>query len=169
MTFDDGDPLFNLRLNHAAYRLGFAKSSEFPRAADQALSAGLYSISLDQLASTKDPVLSDVGPLLERTLEELGVPLPSEREAAMLIARFFIQKILTDEAVEKCLNGLWRLYINVQPIFPKDRCYGEALDISALMGDFHQYEDFEDQPRVRAQLYEDARAQAAAWLARHPI
>jgi hypothetical protein len=74
-------PLPCLKLAAARYRLETASSDDLVRAADEALSRGVYSYSLGELFTLGHPVLPTARPLFEAALRELGIPLPSKAEA----------------------------------------------------------------------------------------
>ncbi len=70
-----------LRVAAAAYVLDAISNEELRQVADEALTRGVYTWSLGELGTTTDPSQFVVRPLFERTLKELGIPLPSLHEA----------------------------------------------------------------------------------------
>jgi hypothetical protein len=97
---------FRLRVLAAKYVLDRVTSQELVNAADGLLSQEVYSISLAELAGTRYPILSEVGPLFVRALRDLAVPLPSPEEAAELLVKhdlwqFTEGAIPTEEALHR--------------------------------------------------------------------
>src|SRR5690349_1885312 len=75
-----------LKIIAARYSLGLVMmSDELCHAADAALDASLYSPSLAEVATTVHPLMSEVGPLFERAIQELGGALPSHEEAVRIL------------------------------------------------------------------------------------
>jgi hypothetical protein len=69
------------------YVFGILPAERLPAAAADALEAGLDSPSLRQLAGADDDDTESIRNLFNKSLNELGVPLPSPSEAALSIAR----------------------------------------------------------------------------------
>jgi hypothetical protein len=81
----------------ARFALGTLQSDALPTLAAQLLGGGLDSPSLRALAGYTHPTMSEVGPLFERAMSELGFP-PLQKQAALrLLARHYAHKILTGE------------------------------------------------------------------------
>ena len=68
-----------------------------PAIACEALADGFDSPSLTALAGEIEPVMSSIGPLFEAALRELGIPVPTKREAAIRIARSVAVRIVSGE------------------------------------------------------------------------
>src|SRR5688572_12773850 len=101
------EPRVTIRLHAAAYALRVLNSWDIPPMADRVLSAGLYSDALAQLASTTSPVMSEVGPLFERSLAELGLATPSMADAAWMLARRCMELLVhTDQTPRETLTLL---------------------------------------------------------------
>ena len=78
----------------AKYALDILSSDELVRGANSALDSGVYSDSLAELALTKSPIMSDVGPLFEAALAELGLPLFTPKDAALSLIERYTTAIL---------------------------------------------------------------------------
>jgi hypothetical protein len=65
----------------ALYVLELLPSSLLPKLAENWLIQELDSPSLRILAGENNPIMSDVGPLFEKSLLELGIPKPEKSEA----------------------------------------------------------------------------------------
>jgi hypothetical protein len=181
MELQSVDAMEVLRFLAAKYALGLARSWELPPAADRALDAGIYSESLAEVASTCDPIMSDVGPLFERAMTELGERIPEQLEAAWILTRFCVEQIAqpTSSPVEVLHFLCWEVDHHHSVPEPKD-VVGEALDISELLGIYHSYSEpnenyYEPEQRLildererQSLLDRLARAEARAWLERHP-
>jgi hypothetical protein len=84
----------SLEVAAALWRLGLLRSDEITGIAYRALESGHDSLSLRILAGETEPILSTVGPLFERALEEVGVPVPSAEDAGRAVARHFASAIV---------------------------------------------------------------------------
>jgi hypothetical protein len=81
-------------LTLALFKLGRLQSEELPQIATSWMVNGVDSPSLRQLAGLASPIMSEAGPLFEKTLAELQTPLPSKNDALMILARNFAQQIV---------------------------------------------------------------------------
>jgi hypothetical protein len=86
-----------LTLAAARYALGLLESWDLPRIADQALDEGEYSPELADVALDRRPVMSTVGPLFERALEQAGLALPAREAAAWTLLRSTMKKVAERE------------------------------------------------------------------------
>ena len=84
----------NLERLAARWVLGLISGSEIANAATQALAEGYDGTGLRVVAGTVDPDLGDVNAEFERALDELRVPKPSRKAAALLLAREYASRIL---------------------------------------------------------------------------
>jgi len=85
-------------LEIAAVRLalGNLSSEEVIVAASAALDRRVYSDSLG-LLMYEEPIWSQVGPLFERALFELSIPIPSRENASPILAREYARQIVDGE------------------------------------------------------------------------
>jgi hypothetical protein len=140
----------------------------------------VYSSSLADLAALPDPVMADVGPLFERALAELELPLPSRAEAAWLIARHCMESILSDSgSVHATLGLLKDASQAASDVLPDKEYVGSGLDLGCLIGIYYSHDEpnenyYEPENRVitdererQAILERDARREAFEWLRRH--
>jgi hypothetical protein len=86
----------DLEIAAARLTLGKLTSEEALFAASAALDSGVYSESLGLLAY-EEPVWSQVGPLFERALKELTIPIPSRQAASLVLAREYARRIVAGE------------------------------------------------------------------------
>ncbi|MBI1915912.1 MAG: hypothetical protein HYS12_14430 [Planctomycetes bacterium] len=86
--------LLTLKLAAARYVLGAIQAEELPMIADEVITRDVCSPALAELWLTRDPTLRDSGPVLEKALREVGIPLPTEAEAANTVAKYLITRIV---------------------------------------------------------------------------
>lgn len=174
------NPLESIRLIAAKYTLGLAHSWEVSPIADQALSDGLYSDALADLAAIADPTRAEVTPLLQRVTVELGLPTPSRVEAAWYLAHHCIHRIVSEnEPPLVPLTLLNDVSFAAEDVLPNKRHVGDGLDLGSLIGLFWSYSApnenyYEAEQRLitdeverQALLDRLAREECRLWLARH--
>src|SRR5947208_1872194 len=86
--------LFPLKLAAARHVLGAIQAEELPLIADEAITRGICSPALAELWLTREPTLRDSEPVFEKALREVGIPLPTETEAANTVAKYLITRIV---------------------------------------------------------------------------
>jgi hypothetical protein len=72
----------SLKIAAARFALGLATTDELIDAAHDALNDSVYSYSLGELATFRQPTRADIDPLFAAALRELEMPMPSREEAA---------------------------------------------------------------------------------------
>ncbi len=120
----------SLELLAARYSIGTALSDDIRAAADQALLSGSYSPSLVELAETRHPILSTIGPLFETALAELGTGVPSRDQAVRTIARHHLARIVAGDTQPR--DGLsdfmqdvyYPVYVRNEPVQLGDNVHG---------------------------------------------
>lgn len=169
-----------LRLVASKHLLGHLHSWELPPIADQLLSSGLYSDAIFELSVAKDAPMSDVAPLLKKTLNETGVPWPTRQEAAWIVARSYITSIAESNESPfhslKCLHEL-EYGTGFDPRFEKVTG-GPNLDelIAIYYSSISPPEDYCDathrtyanETEQHAALTAQARKVSREWLEKHP-
>lgn len=173
------NPLDSLRLIAAKHTLGLASSWELPPAADQALTEGIYSDALAELAAISYPTMAVVVPLLEKATRELGLTAPSRIEAAWFLAEHCIRRIAAnDEPPLTWLTLLDNVTTAAADVFPNQSCLGDGLDVGRLIGIRWSYAErkgnycevqrriIEDEADTRILLDRLAREESRLWLAR---
>ncbi|MGI8923750.1 MAG: hypothetical protein ACR2HJ_06875 [Fimbriimonadales bacterium] len=176
MDFSGPDPTTEFALQAASYALGLAHSWKLPPVADRVLNAGIYSAAL---AASNDPIMSNVGPLFERAVLDLGLTMPARTEAASILTRYLAERLAnSDGQVAVDLESLHDLYDETCEDIPDHKYLGDGLDVAALMGIWASYdcpnENFYegrlvDEPERISILHRRAREESAAWLQRHPL
>ena len=93
----------------AFYRVGYLWSERLPQLACDWLAAGSDSPSLRVLAGETSPIMSEVGPLFELTLKELGVSMPTELGALFVVAKSYCKAILNGNMTPyEGANVVWK-------------------------------------------------------------
>jgi len=125
--------------------------------------------------------MSDVAPLLERALGELGLALPSRPDAAWMIARHCMERLVsTSDRPREVLRLLMDASQAAPDVLPQDKYVGDGLDLGSLFGIYWSYtapnqnyyepaELITDERERQALLDAHARREAGAWLAQHPL
>ena len=93
-----------LELAAARYVLGQIRSSEVVQLADEMLNRGVFSEGFTQLWCLSDVTMSEVAPLFEAALCELGVSLPSRADAKRLLVADILTPIVNQRS--EPLKGL---------------------------------------------------------------
>jgi ribonuclease D len=102
----------------ALHTLGKLLTEDLPEAGTQALVEGKDSPSLRQLAGSTSTNAFELEELLQRSLEELGLPPATKQEALRAMARYRAEQIVRGEIEPARGAGLiWRLFT---PEYPED-------------------------------------------------
>lgn len=171
-----------LVLTAARYVFGEERAASLREAADRALKAGVYSDSLAQLATefhAKSP-LSDAGPVFERALAELGLPLPSRTDAVWIALRHAVGRIARGEVAPLAGLAEVKAIFDIAEFFDRSRAVvGDTHDLQRLLGAYWSYDELEtwrDEPRFIGSFERDVAALDAAvveeaqrWTARHGV
>jgi hypothetical protein len=172
----------DLQTAAARYVLGVLPSWELPRIADAALERDIYSLSLGELATWIRPVMADAGPLFEKALRELGMPLPSSDEAAWTLLRHHIGRVASGQmSPREGLRAVLRDVYYPAGLDGRTQQYaGDSHDIHGLISYYYGYDDLAERPTevsfegrhgadaVRALDAEIVRL-AREWGARHGV
>ena len=105
-----------MQLAVAKWVLGLLSSEELPEIATCALETGHDTPALRQLAGELRPVMSDVRPIFNKALIELGTALPSKPEAGLIVAREYATEIL--EGTISPFEGARRIWREIQLDMP---------------------------------------------------
>jgi hypothetical protein len=123
----------------ARWSLDHLKCHQLPQIAYEWLQAGLDTPALRVLAGEHDPIMSEVGPLFVRVLEELDVAIPAPPQAARQLARRVAQEITrSSKSPYEGAREIWMLQIDQQSAgLPLIFC-GLASEYEDFSDDFHQ-------------------------------
>jgi hypothetical protein len=148
------------------WALGRLSSDELPCIATEWLVAGLDSPALRELAGIVLPEVSEVGPLFDKALIELGMVLPIKQEALMDLARYHCQRIVAKVVSPyEGARAMWRevsYHVDCpNPMFPL--FVGAASELEDLPE--RTFEDGSDRREYARELEETIMASAKAILA----
>ena len=119
---------------YARFMLGKLSSDEIVSVANAWINEGVYSGSLGELCTIASPEMSDVGPLFESAMQELGISRPSKLESAL---------ILTNETVHRIAQGeldpvtgaeflYWQVHHELSSEFPDQQYVGDCLGLEQV-------------------------------------
>ncbi|OWY71336.1 hypothetical protein B7486_12150 [cyanobacterium TDX16] len=181
MAIDSEETLSEIRIAVARLVLSLIQSWEVPPIADRALSNGVYSAALAELATLSEPVMSDVRPLVHRAVRELGLELPSRADAAWQLARHCMERIVADPSgPRKAIELHKETSYTARDVLPDDKHLGDGLDLGSLCGIYWSYDEpgenfyraenrlITNEEERKALLDTLAKEEALAWLERHP-
>jgi hypothetical protein len=127
--------------------MGVLPTSEMVRIANALLERGDYSSVLGELATLRNPVMADAGPLFEQALEELGAHVPSRDTAIWVLLRHHIGQIAAGSLSPRDgLRGMVELCDQAH-LYAETREYvGDSHGLERLLAFFHGYADVEERP-----------------------
>ena len=118
----------------AHYKLGKLSSEDIVKLADSWLAQGLFTNSINLIAMEQTPVMSDVGPMFEKAIAELGLPIPTKVEAARIAAKDIIEKMVSGKIdLIKGANCLyWDIHHEITDELPDGMYLGSNLGFEHL-------------------------------------
>lgn len=116
---------------YALYKLGKLSSDQIVSLANDWLEKYLYTENIDELSMVKNPVMSDVGPIFERAMEELEIKEPSKIEAANTIIHITLKKIVANEiAPDDGASFLyWGVHHEISEVMPDKEYFGDSFGL----------------------------------------
>lgn len=117
------------------YVLGALPADELPAAAADALEAGHDSPSLRQLAGADGADAEGIRNLFNKSLDELGIPIPSPSEAGLALARRIAGDIARGTVAP--YDGAKQIWSKVYTRFP------QLTELRPFVGFASEYEDDE--------------------------
>ncbi|HVL13276.1 MAG TPA: hypothetical protein VM529_11975 [Gemmata sp.] len=142
----------SLRLAAARYALTVATTEELVEAADRALTDGVYSYSLGELGTFRNPTWWGVNPLFLASLEELAIPMPSWHDA--LRTAIGVHAGAIAEGSVESSDGVSELYHLHHSLWVGDRLKGQEEESLASLASFANYHWSFDYARESALLLE---------------
>jgi hypothetical protein len=133
----------NIDIINARWILDLLPSEEIPGFATEALTEGLDTPSLRILAGFNNPILSEIGPIFEKALHELGVINYSRQEAALLLAHFYAKQIV--DGTLKPYEGASKIWREASDIVRQDNIH--SLDPFIYWAD--EYESSNNKARQK--------------------
>jgi hypothetical protein len=152
----------------ARYVLGVAESWELPIIADALMNIGPSTPAMAELATMRNPVMAEAGPLFEQALRERGVQIPSREEAIWTLLRYYLQgiadgSIMPKEGLSLVVRGAYypgKLYER------SEKFAGDSHDLQHLIGAYYEYDDLYKPGDVN-QLNAEVVKLALEWIERN--
>ena len=164
----------------AHYKLGKLSSEEIVKLADSWLEQGLFTDSINLIAMERNPVMSDVGPMLEKAIAELELPLPTKVEAAKFAAKDMIERMVSGkiDLMEGATFLYCDIYHEVTDELPDGTYVGTNLGLEHIFCWLREVWDcrdgsrilyYCDLPREQAEqkFLEHLREESKKWLENH--
>jgi hypothetical protein len=143
-----------LRITAAYYALGAATTTQLVDAAHAALEDGVYSLSLGELATTRDPTWADCSPLFVAAARELEVPIPDDPATAVLaFLDYYLPRLA--EGVFTAEQALAEFYSIQSAVFhgPAAKIAQEVVaPLQPFLGLHYSVEDHQEYDAYRATM-----------------
>lgn len=136
-------PLSRFRAIAARYVLETADDLLLVEAADALLDAGIYTWSVGELATARQPPTHDARRLFELSLKELGIPLPSPEDAARMLARWYLYRAV--EGSEPPFPAVVRLRDDLSYPLRFERALNNLEPQLRFINCWYRYEDLHEQ------------------------
>lgn len=141
----------DLQITAARFVLGVLVPEVLVRIANELLKEGIYTPAareLGMLTSEQHPSVQVVMPLFEQMLSELGMSLPSTEEATWILARYYIEGIVSGRVPPQ--EGLRLLHEDVYVagnLHERSHEYaGDSYGIQDLYSMYWAYEEIKGRP-----------------------
>jgi hypothetical protein len=149
-----------LDISAARYVLGQIPSSELVRLADKMLNHGVFSEGFANLWNLSDITMSEVAPLFEAALRELGVSRPSRAEAQRLLVAEILTQIVSKrvEPTKGLLDFMHCVACISRSEAYDDRALCAAMGLMGLVEAYWSYDELEDlriMREISPQHYDD--------------
>lgn len=162
------------------YKLGLLSSGDIVKLADLWLTQGIFTDSLNRLEMELNPILATVGTIFEQAIIELGITVPSKIEAAKLLARDTIEKMVSGE-IDLMVGAnflYWNIHHKITDELPDRQYLGSNLGFEHMFLWLREVWDcrdgsrilyYTDLPRDEAEVkfLTHLKEEAEAWLANH--
>lgn len=148
----------------AHYMLGKLSSERIVQLANTWLEEGLYTDSINLMAMEHAPVMSDVGPMLEKTIIELGLPIPTKVQAARIAARDIVEQMVsgTVDLMEGANFLYWNIHHEITDELPDGEYLGTNLGLEHVFGWLREVWDCPDGSDQK--FLEHLKDEARKWL-----
>jgi hypothetical protein len=136
---------WRLKIAAAQFALGVACAEDLINAADQALNDGVYSQSLGELYSFRNPTRSDCFPLFLAAMREIQIKIPDHYTSIITLVEYHLIRLAEGAANER--DTLIELYsINREVTWdPLRKVYSEALEqLSPFISYYYELDDYYD-------------------------
>jgi hypothetical protein len=168
-------PIPELRVAAARYVLGDLPSWEMPQFADRLAELDICSTAISDLATMREPIMSDAGPLFEQILRESAIDLPSVDESLEIVLRLYVSQIASRVIGPRPgLRSIANIYYSANLYDRSRHDVGDSHGLEHLLASFYLYDDTEEcsledknGPEAHRALDEDVVRQANDWLEAH--
>jgi hypothetical protein len=118
----------------ALYKLGKINSDRIISFANDCLEKDLYTESIGELSMMTNPIMSDVGPLFEKAMQELKINEPTKIEAANTIIHITLKRIVANEIGpdEGASFLYWDVHHELIDVIPDKKYVGDSLGLEYL-------------------------------------
>ena len=165
---------------YALYTLNNLNSNKIVELANTWLLNGLFTDSLNDLFWEKEPEIHVVGPMFEKLMEELSIPSLTRIEAANIIIKITLTRIVNKE-VEPEIGAsfiYYEVWDEIQDEYPVVKYVGDSLGLEHIFCWLREIWDchdgsmilyYSDLPRVQAgiKFKEHLIKEACNWLKKH--
>ena len=143
-----------------------------PKLADGLLECDICSPAISDLATMREPIMSEAGPLFEQILRESAIDLPSVDQSLEIVLRHYISQIASRViAPRPGLRSIARVYYSANLHERSRRHVGDSHGLEHLLASFYSYDDIEEcsfedknESETHRALDEDVVRQAVEWL-----
>lgn len=118
----------------ALYKLENLSSDSIVSLVNDWLREKIYTESLGELCGISNPIMSDVGPLFEQAMKELGLEEPGKLEAANIIVLKTLEQIVRKniDPVEGASFLYWEVYDKLTEEYPDKKYVGDNLGLEHI-------------------------------------
>lgn len=116
------------------YKLGKLSSDRIVSQSNIWIENEKYTESLGELCLTVNPIMSDVGPLFKKAMQELQIKEPTRFEAANILIRVTLERIVNNEieADEGASFLYWDVHHELLDEFPDKEYVGDSLGLEHI-------------------------------------
>jgi hypothetical protein len=118
----------------ALYKLGKLSSDKIVSLANDWLEMDLYTESIGELSMVTNPIMSDVGPIFERAMQELKIKEPTKIDAANTIIYIILKRIVANEISpdEGASFLYWDVHHELSEIMPDKEYVGDSFGLEHI-------------------------------------
>ncbi len=116
------------------YKLGKLNSDRIVSIANSWIENEMYTESLGELCMISNPIMSDVGPLFEKAMNDLQINEPTRIEAAEIIIHLTLERIVNNEVEpdEGASFLYWDVHHELFDEFPDKEYVGDSLGLEYI-------------------------------------
>jgi hypothetical protein len=131
---------------YSAFILEKLTSDEIVKLSCQWIEEGYESETLNVLAGEIDPIMSNVAPLFEKVMNELGIHRLSRLNSALILRDHYLKKMVTDKenVVKYSENIYWNIHHEIEEEYPDKAYLGDNIEIEYICLWLREYWDAND-------------------------